>query len=400
MSNALAVAAVTATLRARVFAALGGAAVTTAAPDKAPTAVGSEHVNLFLYRTDLHPSFRNEPPPGTRDGETARPLLPLVLHYLLASYSDDESRAQQLLGSAMLALHDGAILPREEIRQATIAAGGSLAGSDLHLQAAEVTVTHESLSQDDIAKMWTAFQAPYRMSVSYQVSVVLIDSALPGRAPLPVLTRGPGDRAAEARPSAAFPYPAVVTIDYPIADLPSVLAGEEVTCTVANLSAGPLEGRLRHRRLGTSLVAAAVPGTAGHGGQRVAVTVPATAPAGPWALALAVPGADGPLTPEVEVAVRPEVTALQAADAGAGRRRVTATLATPVQVGQVCSVVVGGLGLAVPLLQAAGADLSASAVLPPGVAKVRVRVDGVESDLVDRATGTFRTGPTAEVVIP
>jgi hypothetical protein len=392
MSNALAVAAVTATLRSRLFTALGGADVTTAPPDVAPTSVNGDHVNLFLYRTDLHPAFMNDPMPGTPPGESPRPLLPLVLHYLLASYSDDESRSQQLLGSAMLALQDGPTLLPEEIRQATASAGGQLGGSDLHLQPERVKVTHESLTQDDIAKMWTAFQSPYRTSASYQVSVVLVDSALPGAAPLPVLRRG-----AAARPDATSPFPALIRLDYPVADLQSCLPGEMLQAFADNLPPGPFEARLRHMRLDLRLTATVTGPIAPSSALRIALPA-AGLPAGHWALAIAVPG--GPsITNELDLVVRPEVTALAVAAAPAGVT-VTVTLAQPVLVGQVADILVGGVQARVGLLTADTADPAVTAILPKGIAKVRMRVDGVDSDIVDRANGGFLTGPNAEVVIP
>jgi hypothetical protein len=47
---------------------------------------------------------------------------------------------------------------------------------------------------EEIAKLWTAFQTPYRISSAYQVTVVLIESNIAVRAPLPVLQRGQEDR--------------------------------------------------------------------------------------------------------------------------------------------------------------------------------------------------------------
>ncbi|MER6000335.1 DUF4255 domain-containing protein [Nonomuraea angiospora] len=395
MSNSLAIAAVTAALRARIFNRLGGPQVTIVPPDRAPDEVNGDHVNLFLYRTDMHPSFRNADPPGAPPGESPRPLLPLVLHYLLAAYSTDEGTAHELLGAAMLALHDTPILPGEEIRAATAI---PLPGSDLHLQLENVKVSFESLSQDDIAKMWTAFATPYRVSASYQVSAVLIDNPAPGAAPLPVLKRGPDGRSPVAHPDAASPFPAVTGIRYGVPGSPVALPGETVTLSVRNLPAGALMAHLRHLRVpATAEVHLPSPGT-----DKVAVALPATGlPAGPWAISLT-PASGGVPTNEVPLAVAPEIIALAATPAGGtpARTTVTATVADPVLVGQQAAVLVGGLHLPVPLLTAGTGTLSVVAAIPPGTYKVRVRVDGVDTDIVDRATGAFKTGPTAEVVIP
>ena len=402
MSNALAVAAVTATLRARLFSALGGTEVSTAPPDQAPAAVNGDHVNLFLYRTDLHPSFRNEPAPGSPPGETPRPLLPLVLHYLLASYSDDENRAHQLLGSAMLALHDGPRLTPGEIQQATQAIGGAMAGSDLHLQAERVKVTHESLSQEDIARMWTAFQAPYRTSASYQVSVVLVDSARPGSAPLPVLRRGEQDRQPAARPDVTPLQSAITGLTYPVAGLDSALPGEDVDVAGINLPVGDLVARLRHLTLDLRVeLPAPAPADPARDPRQLSLPAAGLA-AGTWALSLAEAGAEVLLTPEVVLAVRPEVTGLAAVAAGAGAVTVTVSVAPPVQADQRASVLIGGQAVPAGLIGADTAQPAVTAPLPPGPARVRIRVDGVDSDIVDRQAvpPAFRDDDTAVVVIP
>jgi hypothetical protein len=397
MSNSLAIAAVTAALRARVFSRLGGPHVTVAPPDQAPDAVNGDHVNLFLYRADVHPTFLNVDPPGSPPGESSAPLLPVVLHYLLASYSADEGAAHELLGAAMLALHASPILSGDEIRAAT---AFSLPHSDLHLQLEHVKISFESLSQDDIAKMWTAFATPFRMSASYQVSVVLIESPVPGRAPLPVLRRGADDRSPTALPGTDLPFPAVTGVGYAAAGQIAAVPGENVTLAVVNLPAANLTAHLRHLRV---QVTADVPLPAPPAGAtQVVVRLPAAPlPAGPWALSVA-PAPGGASTNEVPVAVAPVTTAITATPAGGtpARTRIRVTAAQLVLAGQQAAVLVGSQQIAVPLLTAGTATLEVTAVIPVGTHKVRLRVDGVDSDIVDHATGRFRTGPAVEVTVP
>ncbi|MFI6875340.1 DUF4255 domain-containing protein [Streptomyces sp. NPDC050400] len=393
MSNSLAVAAVTATLRSRLYARLGGPQVTVAPPNKAPDAAGGDHVNLFLYRADLNPAFRNADPPGSPPGESPKPVLPLVLHYLLAAYSDDEGMAHQLLGAAMLALHDESVLSPDEIRAATTA---SLPGSDLHLQPERVKITQETLSQDDIAKMWTAFGTPFRMSSAYQVTVVLIDSARPGAAPMPVLRRGADDRGPAARPDTGSPT--LLGLRYATAGQVSALPGEQVTLLTEALPAGALTAGLRHLRVRRST---GVP-LSGGGGAELTLTLPATdLPAGPWAVDVGPAGGASPRTNTLALGIAPEVTGLAAAAAGTpARTKVTVTAGQHVLPGQQVAVLVGTRQLAVGMLTAPTKTVSVTAELPSGKTRVRLRVDGVDSEIVDRAHGTFRTGPTVEVTIP
>ncbi|MFJ1975558.1 DUF4255 domain-containing protein [Streptomyces sp. NPDC087903] len=398
MSNSLAIAAVTATLRTRIFARLGGPQVTVAPPNRAPDAVGGDHVNLFLYRADLNPAFRNADPPGWPPGEAPRPVLPLVLHYLLAAYSDDEGKAHELFGAAMLALHDGAVLSGEEIRAATAV---SLPSSDLHLQAERVKITQETLSQDDIAKMWTAFGTPFRMSSAYQVTVVLIDSARPGTSPLPVLRRGADGRSPVAHPDTASLAPALLGVRYAVPGQVSALPGDSVTLLAENLPAVALTARLRHLRVPRT-VDVPLPAPAA-GATEVELALPGVPlPTGPWVVDLSATADGSSRTNELALGVGPSVTALAAVPASGapGRTTVTVTAAQPVLTGQRAAVLVGARQLAVDPLAADTATLSVTAELPSGQTRVRLRVDGVDSEIADRAAGTFLTGPTVEVTIP
>ena len=54
---------------------------------------------------------------------------------------------------------------------------------------AQIRITPEPLTVDEMSKLWSSFQKEYRMSTAYQASVVLIESDRRARAPLPVLTR-------------------------------------------------------------------------------------------------------------------------------------------------------------------------------------------------------------------
>jgi len=200
MSNALAIAAVTATLRALLIRKLGIPGITAQSPDKArPASASGDQVNLFLYQTMPDAAWRNmDMPRQLKAGETGQPPLPLILSYLLTAYSDDadDVKSQILLGRAMSALHDHPLLDAAEIKDAT---QNAAADSDLHEQLERVRITLLSMPLEELSKLWTAFQAPYRTSAAYQVSVVLIESTRPAKTPLPVLERGKGDRASPRR---------------------------------------------------------------------------------------------------------------------------------------------------------------------------------------------------------
>jgi hypothetical protein len=189
MSNALAIAAVTATLRhlldRGLSADLPGTQVTTRPPDKARGGATGNQVNLFLYQTQPNAAWRNTTLAGSAGAGPGQPPLALNLYYLLSAYGqnddDPDPYSHRLLGEAMRILHARPVLAPADIREA-------LTGNDLYEQVERVRVTPQPLTLDEMAKLWSTFQTQYRISVAYEVSVVLIDSA-----PHPV-----GDGRAEA----------------------------------------------------------------------------------------------------------------------------------------------------------------------------------------------------------
>jgi uncharacterized protein DUF4255 len=196
VSNSRAIAAVTATLRgllqkrldvaadldASADAELSGTNVTALPPDEAQQAGPQDgnRLNVFLYKTSLDAALRNA---------GAQPALPLTLHYLVMPYVREDATliGQRLLGRAMSILHDHPVLGPAEIKDA-------LDGNDLHLQAERVRIVPETVSTEELSRLWACFQAKFRVSAAYQVSVVLIDSIRPSPAAPPVLSRGEGDR--------------------------------------------------------------------------------------------------------------------------------------------------------------------------------------------------------------
>src|SRR5688572_11875853 len=160
MSNPLAVATVTTTLRNLLFqglnADLAGTTVTTRPPDRARFNSTGNQVNLFLYQTAIEAGWRNQDMPGkVKPGELGKPPLPLVLHYLVTAYAegDEDMTSHRLFGRAMSILHDHPTLGREELRAA-------LAGSDLHEQVDRVHVTPHPMSIEELSKLWATFQTP------------------------------------------------------------------------------------------------------------------------------------------------------------------------------------------------------------------------------------------------
>jgi len=314
MSNELAIAAVTATLRnllASGIPDLPNQFVTTRPPDRARASGASpDQLNVFLYQTTLNPAWRNTVPPGI-------PGLPLALnlHYLITAFGegDDDTRSHRWLGAAMRILHDHPLLGAREIRDA-------LAESDLDAQIERVRITPTTMSLEEMSKLWTTFQTQYRISAAYQADVVLLDSKRPPRAVLPVLRRGEEDRGVETVPGIALPEIDAVT---PPHGQSSALLGDEVEITGRNL-AGLL--RVRFSALRTSLgdpVVVEVAAGAGAVGTdtKVVVTLPNDAaahqqwPAGFYTVALVVKrGTRGWVSNALGMALAPRIETITPAN--------------------------------------------------------------------------------------
>ena len=129
-----------------------------------------EGLSLWLYRVERDEQRLNEPPHSRLlpDGtlELLPTPLPLRLHYLVTPIAvTSPEMEQRILGLAMQALHRHALLSGSLLR-------GELAGTDT-----ELSLHLEALGVDQIARVWEALEGSYQLCVSYEVSLVLIESA-------------------------------------------------------------------------------------------------------------------------------------------------------------------------------------------------------------------------------
>lgn len=216
MSTALAIAGVSAVLRDLLndgliqHNAIGvlGSSVTVSVgpPDRVVAADGSEasQLNLFLYQVTPNAALRNEGLPArdsTGRQRLANAPLALDLHYLVSAYSSADLHGEILLGYVMQLLHETPVLSRQAIRSALIPSPDvgdqlspalrALAASGLENQLEQIRITPVSLNTEELSKLWTATQSHLRPTAAYMASVVLIEATEPVRKPLPVLTIGP-----------------------------------------------------------------------------------------------------------------------------------------------------------------------------------------------------------------
>ena len=130
-------------------------------------ATSPAHLTLFLFEAAEDPSARNRPRVRTSsppDISVRKPPLALLLRYLLTPWSGDRVTDHRILGRAMQALYDNAIVSGSALQ-------GGLAGTDAALK-----ITQAPLSLEERTRVWHAVQRPYRLSASYEVRVIQLDS--------------------------------------------------------------------------------------------------------------------------------------------------------------------------------------------------------------------------------
>ncbi len=414
MSNYLAIAAVTATLRQLLLNGLqnsspGGFSyelnVTLSPPDQArpPSLENHDQINLFLYQAVPNAAWRNEVlPRQVKNGETGFPPLALDLYYLLTAYApnNDGVEAHRLLGRALSVLHDHAVLGAKELQAA-------LLHSDVHEQVERIRLVPHTLSVEEMSKLWSMFQKPYNISVAWQVSVVLIDSSRSVRAPLPVLTVGSGNSGVSVQSDLEPVTPGLESLAPP-ARQASVRLGELLKLNGHLLAGEQVRVAITHSRwsdaryLGPSALSA----------RGVSFLLPAgkdaeaNLPAGMYTLSLGITrrlGEPEVFTNELTFSLAPSITSIHPAS---GKLDQSGTLALTVGVspqvlpGQRVSLLVGNRELKPAAFTKQTATLQFKLVgLGAGTYRPRLRVDGVDSLIVDKTTTppSF-TGPTLEIL--
>ncbi len=362
-------------------------------------------VNLFLYRTDVNGAWRNMSPPiQGKPGETDPPPLAINLEYLISAYGEDdrEEVAHFFLGQAMRILHDVPLVPRQKLFDV-------LKKSRVHEQIERITVTPRSLSIEEISKLWSVFQTQYRVSAAYLITVLLIDSKVPGRSPLPVLTRGPDDSGVVV--VAALP-PALESAR-PATGFSGVRLGEDVIVTGERFDASIVAANVRHPSM---TVAQKLPVTAISPIQ-LRITIPAVNsapgisaawPAGIYSLSLEAvrPGQAPWTTNEVPFVVAPSITVVpKTVQPPASLFEITIDAQPQVRPTQIVAVLFGNTKLT-PKSVAAPANADSPTVVKVdapgdviGLHRVRLRVDGVDSIPVVRAGAKIEFDPNQSVEV-
>ncbi|MGJ8589595.1 MAG: DUF4255 domain-containing protein [Yoonia sp.] len=141
-------------------------------------AVGTNIVSLWLYQVERFGEVENAPARFGADGRLIPSPLPLKLHYLLTPLSADVLTTQRLMGLGMQALHDQSRIAPE------------FTHADLNGEDDEPLALHLLKNPfEDALRIWQALGETYRLSASYAVQYVAIESRRSLPAARPVIDR-------------------------------------------------------------------------------------------------------------------------------------------------------------------------------------------------------------------
>jgi hypothetical protein len=400
MSNYLAVATVTKALAQILDTAVKSAVDSSSAVTQRPDpGTKTACVDLFLYQVTPNAALRNADLP-TRNAQgqvMSRPTSALDLHYLMSFYGDDSKfEPQRMLGAVVRSLLAEPGLTRERILGVSKDDNGDkMSGSNLADAVEQVKFTPQSLSVDELSRIWSIFyQIPYALSLAYTATVVLIESEEPVLASQPVLQRGQSDQGVETQ---LGPFPQldswhigegdddVARLKFP--SYPSARLGTILTLQGRNLGGDSLVVQLFNEHLQAKVPdvpVTLIPGRA----NTLKLSIPnITADASKWAAGIysvsvvATTGGVSRSTNSLPLPFAPQITTIAAgARDGQGNVPVTVTAAPVVQTAQA------------PFLSLPDRDVAAAPrglntdplqfLLPnPAAGKVvvRLRVDGVDS---------------------
>jgi hypothetical protein len=425
MSNTLAIGAVTATLRQLLSKVaeplpldpaadpdLADATCTARPPDKARSAEDSNQLNLFLYQTAHNAALRNAGMPGSNYGDAGLSPLALNLYYLVTAYGKDHDDilSHRLLGRAMTLLHDHSTLFPADIEKA-------LPGSGLSAQFDKVRLSPQPMNTEELAKLWATFQTPYRISAAYEARVVLIESARHSKAGPPVIWRGPDNRGNDAVAGLVPAVAQLTRITLPLAQQPAALLpytdpdpansrpGDLLVFQGHDLVGIETDVLFAHRLTTTTLTPPVVQSANINGFRLTLPDAPPTWPAGMYSVGAQLKPAIGtPRTTNVlPLHIAPRIVGVNPPSGTLdpdGNITLQVTISPPVWAAQRVSLIVGDLEFAArplsgPPTATVNFDITGRG---PGTYPLRVRVDGVDSFLVQYGSDPLIMDPGAPKV--
>lgn len=425
MTTALGIAGVTAVLRDLlndglinhdITATLGSTVtVSVLPPDRILNTNGGAEgtqLNIFLYQVTPNSGWRNEDLPSRDAAGRSRlsnPALALNLHYLISAYSETDLHGDILLGYAAQLLHETPVLTRAAINAAldpspTLSTNlppalRALAECGLADQVEQIKITPDYLNIEELSKLWSATQSSMRPTVAYQISVVLIEPALPTSTALPVLSRGPvdmvtgRDRGVVVDPSLLAPLPTIETIE-PVNGHASFVLGETVNISGHHLDGSSRTVTLRNDRFSIEETLNALPG---NNANSIAFEIPLASagnyPVGVYDVTVNVvrpTETDARSSNRLSLQLSPDITSAMPIVAlvdGFGTATFSISFTPQLRQGQEVSIVLGQDGyLSLPYVAPTSSLGFSISNAPTGSHLIRLRIDGYDSAIIDRTT--------------
>lgn len=124
-------------------------------------------IHLYLYRVEYNPFFTNNPEIVTSSTVLQRPPVGINLFYLITPYGSTQLDIQLTLGEVIRVFNDAPILPP------------AFYDPSLTNVIEDIKIIPRILTLDQMTELARVFgQRHYRLSTTYEISVVLIDSAV------------------------------------------------------------------------------------------------------------------------------------------------------------------------------------------------------------------------------
>ena len=123
-------------------------------------------VNLFLFRVAENPFAKNRQWQSVGADILQYPPLALNLFYVVTPFAEDKLDEHRVLGEAMRIFYDNAIVEPPLLM-------GSLEFSN-----EELKIDLCQFSIEEHTRIWNAFNKPYRLSVCYEIRIIMIDSQI------------------------------------------------------------------------------------------------------------------------------------------------------------------------------------------------------------------------------
>jgi len=158
-------------LRTFFNSGIGGTMTVSLRNPEEMTEKNDQGLSLWLYRITRDEDRLNDPPERIAPALYREPPLPLRLHYLFTPVVDPATTnnteiEQRILGKVLQCLYGHPLFRGADL-------SGDFTGTNTELRA-----RLEPMSVEDSTRIWNALEQPYQLSVSFEVTLVKIDSEI------------------------------------------------------------------------------------------------------------------------------------------------------------------------------------------------------------------------------